>query len=144
MARWVWPAAAGVVASATGVAINLATERAENPWAWVAVVLLTALGVVVAMRVQPAPGPAAQGPAAQGRAGEGQAGQGQAGQGQAEPPRPQPTVHNSVSGTVHGGVVQAGNLDSVTIHSPTTVNQTAVARDGGTVQQAGRDVNPGR
>ncbi|QFZ22644.1 hypothetical protein [Saccharothrix syringae] len=120
MARWVWPAAAGVVASTTGVVINLATDLATNAWAWVAVVVLTALGVVVGMRVQPA----AAGPAA------------------APEVRPQPSVHNSVSGTVHGGVVQAGNLDSVTIHSPTTINQNAVARDGGTVYQAGRDVNP--
>lgn len=127
MARWVWPASAGVVASATGVAINLATDQGDNAWAWVAVVLLTALGVVVGARV----GSAAGAPAPQ------------------EPPRPQPptpgSVHNSVSGTVHGGLVQAGNIDApVTLNSPTTVNQNAVARDGGTVYQAGRDVNPER
>ncbi|MFC6092512.1 hypothetical protein Q5530_19485 [Saccharothrix sp. BKS2] len=122
MARWVWPAAAGVVASATGVAINVATDLSANPVAWVAVVLLTALGVVVAMRVQDGPRPAG-GPA---------------------PARPRAEVHNSVSGTVHGGVVQAGDLGSVTVNSPTTVDQTAIARDGGTVYQAGRDVNPNR
>jgi 23S rRNA U2552 (ribose-2'-O)-methylase RlmE/FtsJ len=54
MAGWVWPAAAGVVTSATGVAINLATDVGASPWAWVAVVLLTAVGVVVAVRLQPA------------------------------------------------------------------------------------------
>ncbi|GAA1272203.1 hypothetical protein [Saccharothrix xinjiangensis] len=119
MARWVWPAAAGVVASATGVAINVATDWGANPWAWVVVVLLTALGVVVAMRVQGHRSPE-------------------------HPARPHPTVHNSVNGTVHGGVVQAGSLGSVTVNSPTTIDQTAIARDGGTVYQAGRDVNPGR
>ena len=38
-------------------------------------------------------------------------------------------------------VVQAGDIaGGLTVNSPTTVNQTAVARDGGTVHQAGRDV----
>jgi hypothetical protein len=49
-------------------------------------------------------------------------------------------VHNTVNGTVTGGVVQAGELGSVTINSPTTVNQTAVAREGSTIHQAGRDI----
>ncbi|MDU0292653.1 hypothetical protein, partial [Saccharothrix longispora] len=60
------------------------------------------------------------------------------------PSPPEPSVHNSVTGTVHGGVVQAGNVGSVTIDSSTAVTQHAVARDGGTVYQAGRDVNPNR
>jgi hypothetical protein len=132
MSRWVWPAAAGVVTSATGVAINLATDGRANPWAWVTVVLLTALGVVIALRVQSSPppqtGPAAAEPTAAEPAAE------------PEPQAPVTNVHNSISGTVTGGVVQAGNLGSVTVNSPTTVNQTAVARDGGTVYQAGRDV----
>ncbi|MFE2757465.1 hypothetical protein ACFXGA_36245 [Actinosynnema sp. NPDC059335] len=116
MARWVWPAVAGVVTSATGVAISLAADAAGNPWAWVAVALLVVLGVVVTLRVQPTTPPA--GPE----------------------PRPATTVHNSVSGSVTGSVVQAGDLGSVTINSPTTVNQHAVAREGGTVHQAGRDI----
>ncbi len=126
MARWVWPAAAGVVTSATGVAINLATDGRSNPWAWVAVVLLTALGVAVALRMAPAEAPPAE-PAAEPRP-------------EATPQAPTATVHNSVSGTVTGAVVQAGNLGAVTINSPTTVNQSAVAREGGTIHQAGRDL----
>ncbi|MFI9009624.1 hypothetical protein ACIGNX_20580 [Actinosynnema sp. NPDC053489] len=122
MARWVWPAVAGVVTSATGVAINLATDGRANPWAWAAVALLTALGVVVALRLTPPAAPDV-GP---------------------RPERRAPTVHNSVTGTVTGSVVQAGELGAVTINSPTihspTVNQTAIARDGGTVHQAGRDI----
>ena len=123
MAKWVWPAAAGVVTSATGVAINLATNGGANPWAWVTVALLTALGVVVALRVQPAAAPRSEPTAAE--------------------PAPEPAtpnVRNSISGTVNGAVVQAGTLGGLTINSPTTVNQTAVARDGGTVHQAGRDI----
>ncbi|WP_367136572.1 hypothetical protein [Saccharothrix sp. HUAS TT1] len=118
MSRWVWPAAAGVVTSATGVAINLATDRGGNPWAWVTVVLLTALGVVIALRVQAGtPPPAAPGP------------------------EPGPKVNNSASGTVHGGLTQTGDVAGpVTVNSPTTINQTAVARDGGAVHQAGRDI----
>ncbi|MEV8436523.1 hypothetical protein AB0425_04065 [Actinosynnema sp. NPDC051121] len=123
MARWVWPAAAGVVTSATGVAINLATDGGANPWAWVTVLLLTALGVVVALRVQAAQAPPGDRTAA----------------GAAAPPRTS-TVHNSVSGTVSGSVVQGGELGSITINSPTTVNQSAVAREGGTIHQAGRDI----
>lgn len=134
MARWVLPAAAGVVASATGVAINVATDAAGDPWAWAAVVLLTVLGVVLTVRMQqPArPRPPAP-PSAQ-----------PAPQPAPRPSRPEPSVHNSVTGTVHGGVVQAGNVGSVTIDSSTAVTQHAVARDGGTVYQAGRDVNPNR
>ncbi|MCC8248564.1 hypothetical protein [Saccharothrix luteola] len=134
MSRWVWPAAAGVVTSATGVAINLATDGRANPWAWVTVVLLTALGVVIALRVQ-APAPPPTEPAERSEP---------TGPAAAEPqPPPQPptaNVHNSISGTVHGAVVQGGNLGPVTVNSPTTINQTAVARDGGTVHQAGRDI----
>ncbi|MDU0293990.1 hypothetical protein, partial [Saccharothrix longispora] len=52
MARWVLPAAAGVVASATGVAVNVATDAAGDPWAWAAVVLLTLLGVALTVRMQ--------------------------------------------------------------------------------------------
>lgn len=117
MAKWVWPAAAGVVTSATGVAINLATDGGANPWTWVAVVLLTALGVVVALRVQASP---ARRPA---------------------PEPPESTVRNTITGSVTGPVVQAGDIaGGRTVNSPTTVDQTAVARDGGTVYQAGRDV----
>ncbi|MFD1151533.1 hypothetical protein [Saccharothrix hoggarensis] len=119
MARWVWPAAAGVVTSATGVAINLATDGGTNPWAWVAVVLLTALGVVIALRVpRAAPKPPA-----------------------AEPPAPRSSVSNVIRGDVAGPVLQVGDVDSISVNSPSTVNQTAIARDGGTVHQAGRDVN---
>ncbi|WP_447003717.1 hypothetical protein ACRAKI_29295 [Saccharothrix isguenensis] len=86
MARWVWPAAAGVVTSATGVAVNSATDAGASPWAWVAVVVLTALGVVVAVRLQPA---------------------------QPRSPRApitvadNATVNNSISGNLTGDVVQA-------------------------------------
>jgi hypothetical protein len=58
MARWVWPTATGVVTSATGVAINLATDGANNPWTWAAVVLLTGLGAVIAGWAQPSAAPA--------------------------------------------------------------------------------------
>ncbi|PSL58095.1 hypothetical protein B0I31_101311 [Saccharothrix carnea] len=125
-----WPAAAGVVTSATGVAINLATDGRANPWTWVAVALLTALGVVIALRLQSAPSAPRVDAPPQSRADV-----------PAEPePQAPTTVTNSISGTVHGAVVQAGTLGSVTVNSPTTVNQTAIARDGGTVHQAGRDI----
>ncbi|OKI14756.1 hypothetical protein A6A25_14980 [Saccharothrix sp. CB00851] len=116
-----------MVTSATGVAINLATDGRANPWTWVAVALLTALGVVIALRLQPTPaGPRADAPADV--------------PAEPKPQAPTTTVTNSISGTVHGAVVQAGTLGSVTVNSPTTVNQTAIARDGGTVHQAGRDI----
>ncbi|WNV89782.1 hypothetical protein [Umezawaea sp. Da 62-37] len=113
MARWVWPAAAGVVASLAGVVINLATEWKWNPWVWAVLVLLTALGVLITLR-----------------------------SGDAAPPPPTSVggVHNSVSGTVHGPVVQTGSIGA---YNDRTVNQTAVARDGGTVHQAGRDIRSG-
>ncbi|MEU4762885.1 hypothetical protein AB0H12_06500 [Actinosynnema sp. NPDC023794] len=134
MSRWVWPAAAGVVTSATGVAINLATDGRANPWAWATVVLLTALGVVIALRVQaPAPTPPGE-PAERSEPAE------PAEPAAAEPQPPTANVRNSISGTVHGAAVQGGNLGPVTVNSPTTINQNAVARDGGTVHQAGRDI----
>ncbi|MBW4720172.1 hypothetical protein [Saccharothrix obliqua] len=122
MARWVWPTVAGVVASATGVLINLATEQVRNPWTWGGVVVLTLVGVAVGGLARP-----------DARGGE----------------RARPDVHdggppavrNSVSGTVHGGVVQASTLGSVTINSGVHVDQTATAHDGGVVYQAGRDVD---
>ncbi len=105
-----------MVTSGLGVAINVATDLEANPVAWVAVVVLTVAGVVIGMR------------------------------GHHHHNRPHespPSVHNSVSGTVHGQVVQAGTLSGgLTIDSSTRVDQSAVARDGGTVYQAGRDVNP--
>ncbi|WP_309114408.1 hypothetical protein [Saccharothrix sp.] len=52
MARWVWPTAAGVVTSATGVVINVATDRADSVLAWAGVVLLTALGVGIGIAAQ--------------------------------------------------------------------------------------------
>ncbi|MEV0681277.1 hypothetical protein AB0I60_32640 [Actinosynnema sp. NPDC050436] len=115
MARWVWPTAAGVVTSATGVVINLATDQVGNPWTWIAVVLLTAAGVFVGLAAQRA---------------------------DAAPPG---EVHNTITGTVHGSAVQAGTLGAVTLNSGavsagSTVSQTATARDGSTVHQAGRDV----
>ncbi|PRY42549.1 hypothetical protein [Umezawaea tangerina] len=117
MARWAWPAAGGVVTVVTGVVVNLATDWKWNPWAWVAVVLLTALGVLIAVRTAPTAAPTAAA--------------------EATPAPPSGSVHNSVSGTVHGPVIQAGSIGSYTDRS---VNQTAVARDGGTVYQAGRDI----
>ncbi|WP_433263849.1 hypothetical protein ACQPZF_33400 [Actinosynnema sp. CS-041913] len=121
MARWVWPTAAGVVTSATGVVINLATDHADNPWTWGGVVLLTTVGVFVGLAAQ----------------------RSERKRHQPEPTRPA-GVHNSVTGTVHGGVVQAGSLGSVTFNSGTTVNQSATAHDGGTIYQAGRDVRQDR
>lgn len=83
MAGWVWPAAAGVVTSATGVAINLATDVGASPWAWVAVVVLTAVGVVVAVRLRPA---TSQAPT--------------------DAVHDNTTVNNSITGDVSGDVVQ--------------------------------------
>jgi hypothetical protein len=112
MARWVWPTAAGVVTSATGVVINVATDLKTSPWAWVVLVLLTASGVLIAMRVQPAPSPV---PASSGG------------------------VHNSFSGTVHGPVIQAGSIGSIG-YTDRSVNQTATAHENSTIHQAGRDI----
>src|SRR5689334_15706346 len=103
MARWVLPTATGVVTSATGVIINVATDLKTEPWAWVGVVALTGLGVVLALRVRPTAPQAAT------------------------PQTPPPTpggVHNSFSGTAHGPVIQAGSIGSVNDRS---VNQTAIA-----------------
>lgn len=113
MARWVWPTAAGVVASATGIAVNLATELKTDPWAWAAVVLLTAVGVLVALLAQPAARSEA-----------------------AAPPPARGTVHNSVSGTVHGTVVQAHTVGS---YRPAEVDRTAASRDGDAAHRVGRD-----
>ncbi|NUT98223.1 MAG: hypothetical protein HOY78_40050, partial [Saccharothrix sp.] len=52
MARWVWPTAAGVVTSATGVVINVATDLVDNALAWLGVVLLTAIGVGIGIAAQ--------------------------------------------------------------------------------------------
>ncbi|ONI88421.1 hypothetical protein ALI22I_18850 [Saccharothrix sp. ALI-22-I] len=133
-----WPATAGVVTSGTGVAINLATDGSGNPWAWVAVVLLTALGVVVALRVQPvtpetAPTPVAPAPATT-TAPEATP------EPAAKPERPRYVSNKHSDATVNGILIQAGYIDK--INSPTTINQNAVAREGGTIHQAGRDVNP--
>ncbi|GAA1336128.1 hypothetical protein GCM10009660_16650 [Catellatospora bangladeshensis] len=120
-----WPTAAGVVTSATGVVINLATDHADNPWTWGGVVLLTAVGVVVGLAAQRS-------------------------ERRGQPPAPAPGVHNVVSGHVGGGVVQAGTLGSVTfdsgtaVDSSTTINQNATAHEGGTVHQAGRDIRHDR
>lgn len=128
MARWVWPTATGVVTSATGVVVNVATDLMTEPWAWVGVVALTGLGVILAMKVQSAPAPLpASLPAPEPASVE-------------SLPEVPPTaggVHNSVQGAVHGMVIQAGSIGSFNDRS---VNQTAVARDGGTVHQAGRDI----
>lgn len=116
MARWVWPTAAGVVTSATGVVVNVATDLMTEPWAWVGVAALTSLGVVVAMKVQSAPAP------------------------RSLPHSPPPTrggVHNSVSGTVHGPVIQAGSIGT---YNDRSVNQSATAGENGTIYQAGRDI----
>lgn len=45
--RWVLPVLVGSVTTGLGVAINLATELKANPWAWGAVAVLTAAGVLV-------------------------------------------------------------------------------------------------
>jgi len=128
MARWVWPAAAGVVASATGVVINLATDGTGKPWTWLAVVVLTSLGVVVALRLQPESPEPTESPE---RAGQPERTE------QPVPAAPPRTVHNKLSGTVHGTVIQAGHIGSVVDNS---VHQTAVAHENSTIHQAGRDI----
>jgi len=103
MARWVWPAVTGVATSATGVAINLATEWRDNPWAWVAVVALTGLGVAAALRVQTTPPDEAK-------------------------PR---EVHNEAPGPVGGPLIQSGSIGTVhttvnqtaTAHGGSTIHQ---------------------
>ncbi|MEU4803371.1 hypothetical protein [Actinosynnema sp. NPDC023587] len=123
MARWVWPTAAGVVASATGIVINLATDQGANPWTWSAVALLTAAGVMVGLAAQ-----------------------------RSNAPQPQPPpgdVHNTITGTVHGNAVQARTLGAVTLNSGSisvgpTINQSATAHDGSTIHQAGRDIRHDR
>ncbi|GGP48424.1 hypothetical protein GCM10010185_20620 [Saccharothrix coeruleofusca] len=117
-----WPTATGVLASATGVVVNLATELKTSWWAWAVVALLTAVGVLVALLAQPAERP------------------GREPEREQEPPAPRGAVHNSVSSPVYGTVVQAGTIGAYHENRPLTVNQNAVARDGGTVHQAGRDL----
>jgi hypothetical protein len=108
--------------SLIGIVINLATEWKLNPWAWVCLAVLTGLGVVVAMKVQATPSP--NGPPPQ-------------------PPPPAPPaptpggVHNQFQGRTHGPVIQTGSIGSYNDHS---VNQTAIARENGTIHQAGRDI----
>lgn len=147
MARWVWPTAAGVVTSATGVVINVATDRADSLLAWAGVVLLTALGVgigIAAQRAdhrhretaQRAPEPVAE-PVAP-----------------AEPepvpqqpvrqqPVPRPEVPRSVynhhQGNTVGPVIQVGYLHG-NLNQGNSVDQSATAHDGSTIHQGGRDV----
>jgi hypothetical protein len=104
-----------VVTSATGVAVNVATDLMTEPWAWVGVAALTGLGVVVALKVQstPVPQPTPQAPASHGG------------------------VHNSVSGTVHGPVIQTGSIGA---YNDRSVDQRATAGDNSTIYQAGRDI----
>lgn len=121
MARWAWPTAAGVVTSATGVVINLATDREGSPWAWAAVVLLTACGIVIALRAQPTPQTPSSGvPSSE---------------------VPSSGVHNelTISGTATGPVIQVGRVGAIHDHS---VNQTATAHENSTIHQAGRDITP--
>ncbi|MEU6150386.1 hypothetical protein ABZ816_10340 [Actinosynnema sp. NPDC047251] len=102
--------------SATGVVINLATDQISNPWTWGAVVLLTVAGVFVGLAAQRSEGSAPPG-----------------------------DVHNTVSGSIQGNVVQARTLGSVSLNtgimraSP-TIEQSATAYDGSNVHQAGRDI----
>jgi hypothetical protein len=126
----------------------------------VAVVLLTALGVVVALRVQPAT-PEVAPPIAAAAVPEPEPKVAPKIAPKPEPvaapvvapvvePEPAPapgprsiSVHNVYNGrgeTVNGAVVQIGYVDKS--NSSTTVNQSAVAHEGGTVNQAGRDINP--
>ncbi|MEO6085256.1 MAG: hypothetical protein ABIQ18_19285 [Umezawaea sp.] len=102
--------------SLIGIVINLATEWKLNPWAWVCVAVLTGLGVVAAMKVQATP-PAGAPPTR-------------------IPPVPRHGVHNHQHGQA-GLVIQTGALGAYNDHS---VNQRAVARDNGTIHQAGRDI----
>jgi hypothetical protein len=96
MRRWVIPLTATILTSAIGVAINLATETGSSIWAWVVVAVLTiAAAVLGTMTTQPK---------------------------EAEPPPAVRSTNNSISGTVHGQVVQAGDI---------TGNVTM--RDGGPV-----------
>ncbi|HEX6341784.1 hypothetical protein [Umezawaea sp.] len=112
MARWVWPTAAGVVTSATGVLVNVATDLMTEPWAWVGVVALTGVGVGVAMKVRSAPAAVEAGTESDG-------------------------VRNSVLGSV-GHVVQVGTIGGSYVDR--SVTQTATAGDRSTIIQAGRDV----
>ncbi|XVV02123.1 hypothetical protein ACQPW3_32815 [Actinosynnema sp. CA-248983] len=170
MARWVWPTAAGVVTSATGVVINVATDRADSVLAWAGVVLLTALGVgigIAAQRsdlrhrgvVQPAPEhvptpvqpiepePAAAPPQpVQQQPVQQQPVQQQPVQQrpvQQQPVQEQPVVPRSVH-NVHKGNTVGPVIQVGYVHGNVnhgnSVNQTATAHDGGTVHQAGRDV----
>ncbi|MBB4964045.1 hypothetical protein [Saccharothrix violaceirubra] len=121
MAKWVWPVATGLVTSATGVALNLATDLRDEPVSWIAVVVLTALGIWVARRsrsheiVSHAPAVVVG----------------------------STTVSNDVPGVVNGNAVQGVTVGPVTFNPTTNIDQTAVAHDGGTVHQAGRDINGG-
>lgn len=45
--RWTLPVFTGLATTCLGVSINLATELKSNVWAWVAVVVLTAAGILV-------------------------------------------------------------------------------------------------
>ncbi|MEJ2855797.1 MULTISPECIES: hypothetical protein [unclassified Saccharothrix] len=164
MARWVWPTAAGVVTSATGVVINLATDLVDNALAWVAVGALTALGVGIGVAAQRAdqrhreiahraaaivPPPAADPPATQPSGAQPSGAQPSAVQPtpHAEPepeqapqrPAPPRTVYNHSSGNTVGPVIQVGYLHG-DFNQGDSVNQSATAHDGGTVYQAGRDV----
>ncbi|TDO56062.1 hypothetical protein EV651_11387 [Kribbella sp. VKM Ac-2571] len=44
MRGWILTLAATTVATAIAIAVNLATDGRHHPWAWIATVVLTALG----------------------------------------------------------------------------------------------------
>lgn len=114
--------------------MNVATDLMTEPWAWVGVVALTGLGVVLALKVQ-AGAPQVLPPAVPSVAQEEGPSEGSAVV--PTPPVSHGGVHNSVSGTVHGPVIQAGSIGA---YHNRSVNQSAVASENSTIHQAGRDI----
>ncbi|MGW0522660.1 hypothetical protein [Crossiella sp. NPDC003009] len=80
MRRWLVALLSALVASGIGVTVNVATDLGTNVWAWVALGVLTLLAAGVAVWAQ---------------RGE---------------PEARGGTHNTITGTVHGSVVQADTV----------------------------------
>ncbi|HEY8374237.1 MAG TPA: hypothetical protein VIL00_15985 [Pseudonocardiaceae bacterium] len=127
---WLPALVGAVVGTALAVLVNLATEWKSNPWAWVAVVVLTltSAGVTFWLRssesepqaVPERPSAASHLPAP-------------------EAPREGAAVINQVNGRVTGTVVQAGD-----IRGPVLLTGAPIPDDGGIPDQAERGRRPRR
>ncbi|ASO23090.1 hypothetical protein FHR81_003752 [Actinoalloteichus hoggarensis] len=131
MRRWWQALATALVVTGGGIAVNVATESLDNVLAWVAVVVLTLAGAGVTLWTQ----------RDSGRQDGGSDAEKAARRGTPETP-PSAPVHNSISGTVGGSVVQARDITGgiVVNDASPTLHQHAEAAGNAEIQQAGGDI----